>query len=184
MRTVDELNHGRLEVIRGCMELLPDGFSMLEIGVCTGSLLCELEFVLERKRATYTGVDVTLALVPKHLLDVYTFVEMDSKQFMDTRADKWDLIFVDGRHDMGAVVDVENAVKHLRRGGMIVIHDVESRSFDDGGPRTGFKSLVNNPRFMCKLFVWDEIRWRSSTGLAIDVDQEGMMSLLNQENKE
>ena len=186
MRDTEGCFHGRLEVLAGCMGLLKDGFVMLEIGACTGNVLNHCKHLMAEKSAVYVGVDKDLSKVDASY-PMAAFVEKSSDDYFNgiSASVKFDLIFVDGDHSMGvAVRDTQNAIDHLAPGGIIVVHDVESYTYDaTGGPRNAVKLLLENPRFYCRLFVWDESSWLGSTFVAVDMDRGGVDELFSKESK-
>ena len=188
MRDTDACFRGRLEVIRGWLELLPDGLRMLEVGVATGNVLEDTNHILDRKGAAYVGVDVSFASIPQWLRDKYTFMQVTSDDYFAGLPPhvKFDLVFIDGGHDSPQPEhDVKNSVQHLNAGGVIVIHDMSSKTYDSSsGTRAAFKLLLEDPRFFCKLYVWDEKNWLGSTAVGVDMDRHRTLELFNQENKE
>jgi glycosyltransferase involved in cell wall biosynthesis len=83
---------------------------------------------------------------------------MTSDEFFKRFKDKYDLIFIDGLHICDQVKkDIDNALKHLNKGGTIVIHDCKPRNYlEQKVPREpgqniwigdGWKAFVHFRRF-------------------------------------
>ena len=61
----------------------------------------------------------------------YLTHRMTSDEFFKTSTDKYDIIFVDGLHTEGqAGKDIINGLKHLNKGGYIVVHDCLPYSYE------------------------------------------------------
>lgn len=64
----------------------------------------------------------------------------DSNHFFASSDDSFDLIFVDGLHVADQVYrDIMNAVKFLRKDGVIIVHDVDCESEWMGRPQSQYK---------------------------------------------
>lgn len=139
---------------------------IMEIGTRTGLSLVQLLSPM----MDYDGVRVVLfdlwadglstpELVKKHLnhLGIHTNIEFyqgSSREtvpaFMETNKDRFDWILVDGDHSPeGAMIDLENAVKLVAPGGVIVFDDIVE-----------FDGVVLMPTWMafkekyCEDFTW------------------------------
>lgn len=92
---------------------------------------------------------------------------MTSDEYFAQTADTFDIIFIDGLHEYSQVDrDIKNALKHLNKHGVIIMHDCHPNSeacqrhcsYYPGGEWTGdcWKAYVKNraelPYEMC---VWD-----------------------------
>jgi hypothetical protein len=89
----------------------------LEIGVYTGQ--CMREVVAENKTGVDPGSEGHLAVEVTHPMTSDAFFESIKG------SDKvYDIIFIDGLHHSYQVdIDIENSLKHLKDGGVLVMHD-------------------------------------------------------------
>lgn len=86
--------------------------SYLEIGISTGSTFRRVK--CENK----TGVDP----------NVDTTFKLTSDDFFSQNKDTFDVIFVDGLHlAEQSLIDVENSLKILKPGGLVIMHDCRPR---------------------------------------------------------
>jgi len=70
---------------------------------------------------------------PWHLEEGGTLVKSTSDDYFGESSEsvKWDIIFVDGLHESQQVDrDIQNALKHLSPGGVIVMHDCNPSSYE------------------------------------------------------
>jgi predicted O-methyltransferase YrrM len=175
----------RIHVLRALAVLMPEGFKMLEIGVFGGDVPLNMRDIFSDLHATYLGIDINTKLVPT-LPPCCRVEEADSALYMAAMPadEKYDLIYVDGCHDGDyPVIDTRHAIQHLAPGGAIVIHDMSASNFELAGTRRAFQLLLDDPRFFCRLFVWDDKCWVGSTAFGIDTDRAGVLRLFGQTTK-
>lgn len=87
----------------------------LEIGVGRGSCFREIDCEIK------VGVDPRPGSSVTH--------QCTSDEFFQKNRRKFDVIFIDGDHTEAQVTrDLENALKYLKKGGFIVVHDVFPRN--------------------------------------------------------
>lgn len=92
---------------------------------------------------------------------------MSSDDFFEKYSTKYDIIFIDGLHEHAQVDrDIKNALAHLNKGGVIVMHDCHPISEEcqrhtfayPGGAWTGdcWKAYVKNRASLpYEMYVWD-----------------------------
>lgn len=92
---------------------------------------------------------------------------MTSDEYFEQTTDKFDIIFIDGLHEYSQVDrDIKNALKHLNKHGVIIMHDCHPNSeacqrhcsYYPGGEWTGdcWKAYVKNrAELQYEMFVWD-----------------------------
>lgn len=92
---------------------------------------------------------------------------MSSDDFFEKYSTKYDIIFIDGLHEHAQVDrDIKNALAHLNKGGVIVMHDCHPISEEcqrhtfvyPGGAWTGdcWKAYVKNRALLpYEMYVWD-----------------------------
>jgi hypothetical protein len=92
---------------------------------------------------------------------------MTSDEYFAQTADTFDIIFIDGLHEYSQVDrDIKNALKHLNKHGVIIMHDCHPNSevcqrhcsYYPGGEWTGdcWKAYVKNrAELPYEIYVWD-----------------------------
>ena len=118
-------------------------FSYLEVGYYKGWSFDNVDFLPikiavdpnpsktpEQEEAKY-GASITLKAGDSHS---HTLYKMTSDEFFaqrNTGAVPFDVIFIDGLHEADQVFrDIENSLKHLAKGGFIVMHDCNPPKFE------------------------------------------------------
>lgn len=96
----------------------------LEIGV-RNPAECFDRIECTRKTSVDPGIEFEANPVDFQLTSDAFFAQFRANQLEGlTHHHRWDLIFIDGLHQAEQVNrDIENAIKHLKPGGMIVLHD-------------------------------------------------------------
>lgn len=94
--------------------------SYLEIGLGNGanyrSIVCENK----------TGIDVEVSFAAEGI------IQIDSDSFFHTNEQTFDFIFVDGLHHAEqAYRDIENALKFINDGGVIMVHDCNPKTKEE-----------------------------------------------------
>jgi len=108
----------RTEIINALIEKY-NYKSFLEIGVNNG---VNMRGVTAEEKE---GVDPA----PTPEGEAYTTHKMTSDDYFLTNTRKFDIIFVDGLHHSEQVYkDIQNSLKHLNKGGVIVCHDMSPRA--------------------------------------------------------
>jgi len=111
----------------------------LEIGIddpelCFNHVKCEKKIGIDPyndKLGTHIWNKKNLKKIKESIevSDSSQWFEMTSDEFFQKRRDKFDIIFIDGLHMEDQVdKDIENSLKRLRKGGLIVLHDTHPQA--------------------------------------------------------
>ncbi len=116
--------------------------SYLEIGIGNGGSWLTFSYLL-RKTLTISHAVDNLAYAKyirqksddffkirnylrNHIANV-EFFDSDSKVFLDSNENMYDVIFIDGDHSYeGVKSDFEKAIRHVNKGGIVIFHDIVS----------------------------------------------------------
>lgn len=125
----------RYDMIQACINVIKKRkkVNYVEIGVQTG--LCFFKIEADRKIAVDPHFIIKITKKVKAYIKNLsnfnnTFFELTSDDFFEKKSDYLkkvggiDVIFIDGLHLYEQVVkDIENSLKHLNKGGVILVHD-------------------------------------------------------------
>lgn len=128
--------------------------------------------------------------------------QITSDEFFEKYNTKYDIIFIDGLHECNQVDrDIKNALKHLNKNGVIIMHDCHPTSEKcqkhsltyPGGAWTGdcWKAFVKNrAELSYEMYVWDydwgcgvidtnKSKVSDTTNLPIDMDKMTYEDFIN-----
>lgn len=100
-----------------------------------------------------------------HVEKLITILHGFSQDFSRSFSERIDLLFIDGNHDYAAVKrDFEEWSEKLKRGGLLVLHDVEFDPFksplgneDQTGPGRVAQELIVNSKDWCNITMVDNM---------------------------
>lgn len=160
----------RLMLTQTALEL-PEGSTILEIGSYLGASTAFLAAAAIQRGATVQAVDTWMndAMGAEGTWDTWTEFTTNTQPFRDyivphrgastaVHAAKGDipcdLLFVDGDHTYdGVVTDLKTWLPSLKAGGVLVMHDFDAASVQQGFAAVIGDALVQPPRLVDRLMI-------------------------------